>query len=86
MRERRIAGAENATGAPVDAELRFECAPHIDFGQHAKSLVFESRHDLVNGGVEWHAKRPGDVEAHGLISPMCLRRFETTMSAMLSFR
>jgi len=41
MRQRRVAGAQDAIAAKLDAELLAERLPDVDFGDDAEALQFQ---------------------------------------------
>ena len=60
MRQRRIAGAENAVGPALDTELGLERRLHVNVGQHAETLGLErlghALHGIVKTVLQLHMK------------------------------
>ena len=64
MRERRIAGAQDAVGRHVRAQFLLHRALDIDIAQHAETLGLERRCRLREGLVERQARERGGESVH----------------------
>jgi hypothetical protein len=67
MRQRRVAGTEDAIGRHVGAKLLLHRVLHVDVAQHAEAFRFQRGEGLFKRLVEADAGEGGGESVHGVL-------------------